>query len=381
MFNHQDALSELNQNLPLNKKLKVIHSVIKKRLDFVDRISVALYDRNLKNLKTFLASSGRDYPLEFYDIEFEKAPSLMEIVRTGKPRVINDLSVFQQGQHEHTKSIQDQGYRASYTTTMYFGEVLGGFIFFNSYQADCFDETAVDTLDVFSHLISELVAHELGNVKAMLSALKAVYEILHVQDTETGLHLERTARFCRIIAKELAMHGKYDLNDEDVERIHVFSRLHDIGKIALLGRDLSTRDSLNAEDQEIMKSHSLKGLQMINSMIDKLGVGSSEGIDVLRNIAKYYQEKIDKTGYPTRRKGDEIPIEAQIVAVANIFDAMTSQRLYKHAWSNEEAFAMLGRLSWSKVDQDCVDALAKNQSEIEQIQSSFMETDTDKESN
>ena len=99
MFNHQDALSELNQNLPLNKKLKVIHSVIKKRLDFVDRISVALYDRNLKILKTFLASSGRDYPLEFYDIEFEKAPSLMEIVRTGKPRVINDLSVFQQGQH------------------------------------------------------------------------------------------------------------------------------------------------------------------------------------------------------------------------------------------------------------------------------------------
>ncbi|MCI0619393.1 HD domain-containing protein [bacterium] len=264
---------------------------------------------------------------------------------------------------------------------MYFGDVLGGFIFFNSYQADCFDETTVDTLDVFSHLISELVAHELGNAKAMLSALKAVYEILHVQDTETGLHLERTARFCRIIAKELAKHGKYDLNDEDVERIHVFSRLHDIGKIALLGRDLSTKDSLTAEDQEIMKSHSLKGLEMINSMIDKLGVGSSEGIDVLRNIAKYYQEKIDKTGYPTKRKGDEIPIEARIVAVADIFDAMTSKRLYKHAWSNEEAFAMLGRLSRSDVDQDCVDALAKNQSEIEQIQISFMETDTDKKSN
>ena len=243
MFKHQDSLSELNQILPLNNKLKVIHSVIKKRFDFVDRISVALYDRNSKILRTFLASSGRDYPLEFYDIELEKASSLMEIVRTGRPRLINDLSVFQQGQHEHTKSILEQGYRASYTTTMYFGEVLGGFIFFNSYQTDCFDETAIDTLDVFSHLISELIAHELGNVKAMLSALKAVYEILHVQDTETGAHLERTARFCRIIAKELALRGKYDLNDEDVERIHVFSRLHDIGKITLPGRDLSKTNS------------------------------------------------------------------------------------------------------------------------------------------
>jgi HD-GYP domain-containing protein (c-di-GMP phosphodiesterase class II) len=356
MFKHQDPLSELNKNLSLNKKLKVIHSVIKKRFDFVDRISVALYDRNSKILKTFLASSGRDYPLELYDTELEKAPSLMEIYRTGTPRVINDLSVFQHGEHEHTKRILDQGYRASYTTAMFFGETLGGFVFFNSYQTDCFDETAIDTLDVFSHLISEMVAHELGNIKTMLSALKAVYEMLHVQDAETGLHLERMSKFCRIIAKELALRGKYDFNDEDVERIQLFSGVRDIGKI--------------------MKSHNLKGLQLTNSMIDKLGFGSLEGIDVLRNIAMYHNERIDGTG-PSGLKGGEIPIEARIVAVADIFDAMTS-----HAWSNEEAFAMLRRLSQSDVDQDCVEALAKNQSEIEQIQVSFMEIDTDtKESN
>ncbi|HSE39704.1 MAG TPA: HD domain-containing phosphohydrolase, partial [Acidobacteriota bacterium] len=356
MFKHQDPLSELNKNLSLNKKLKVIHSVIKKRFDFVDRISVALYDRNSKILKTFLASSGRDYPLELYDTELEKAPSLMEIYRTGTPRLINDLSVFQHGEHEHTKRILDQGYRASYTTAMFFGETLGGFVFFNSYQTDCFDETAIDTLDVFSHLISEMVAHELGNIKTMLSALKAVYEMLHLQDAETGLHLERMSKFCRIIAKELALRGKYDFNDEDVERIQLFSGVRDIGKI--------------------MKSHNLKGLQLTNSMIDKLGFGSLEGIDVLRNIAMYHNERIDGTG-PSGLKGGEIPIEARIVAVADIFDAMTS-----HAWSNEEAFAMLRRLSQSDVDQDCVEALAKNQSEIEQIQVSFMEIDTDtKESN
>jgi HD-GYP domain-containing protein (c-di-GMP phosphodiesterase class II) len=378
MFKHQDPLSELNKNLPLNQKLKVIHSVIKKRFDFVDRISVALYDRKSKMLKTFLASSGRDYPLEFYDTELEKAPSLMEILKTGGPRVINDLSVFQQGEHEHTKNILDQGYRASYTTAMFFGEALGGFIFFNSYQTDCFDETAMDSLDVFSHLISNMVAHELGNIKALLAALRTVYETLHVPDSTNGPHLERMSRFCRIIAKDLALRGKYNFTDEDVERIYLFSRQYDMDKIKLPGSVLSKNDSLNAKDQVVIKSQTIKGPELIDSMIDKLGLGSFEGVDILRNIAMYHHEKIDGSGEPLGLKGEEIPIEARIVAVADIFDAMTSRRPYKQAWSNQEAFATLRRLSRSDVDHDCVEALIKNQGEIEQIQVSFMKIDADK---
>jgi HD-GYP domain-containing protein (c-di-GMP phosphodiesterase class II) len=375
MFKHQDPLSELNQNLPLNQKLKVIHNMIKKRFNFVDRISVALYDRNSKILKTFLASSGRDYPLEFYDTELEKATSLMEIVRTKRPRVINDLSVFQQGEHEHTKSILDQGYRASYTTAIFFGDELGGFIFFNSYQTDCFDETSTETLDVFSHLISEMVAHELGNMKAVLSALKTVYEILHLPDIQTGPHLERMSMFCRIIAKELALRGKYDFTDEDVERISLFSRQYDLDKIELPSSILSKKNSSGVKDQVIIKPYTVKSVELIDSMIDKLGIESFEGIDVLRNIAMYHHEKIDGSGYPLGLKRDKIPIEARIVAVADIFDAMTSQRPYKQAWSNQEAFSMLRRLSRSDVDQDCVEALIKNQNEIEQVQLSFMEND------
>jgi HD-GYP domain-containing protein (c-di-GMP phosphodiesterase class II) len=112
-------------------------------------------------------------------------------------------------------------------------------------------------------------------------------------------------------------------------------------------------------------------------MIDKLGFGSIEGIDIFRNIAMYHHEKIDGTGEPLGLKGEAIPIEARIVAVAEIFDAMTSQRPYKQAWSNQEAFATLRRLSRSDVDQDCVEALIKNQNEVEQIQISFIKIDAD----
>jgi HD-GYP domain-containing protein (c-di-GMP phosphodiesterase class II) len=151
--------------------------------------------------------------------------------------------------------------------------------------------------------------------------------------------------FCRIIAKELALRGKYDFTDEDVERISLFSSQHYTGK--------------NPE--------------VIDSMINKMDLGSFEGIDVLMNIALFHHEKIDGSGSPLGLKRDEIPIEARIVAVADIFDAMTSQRPFKQAWSNQDAFATLRQLSRNDVDQDCVQALMKNQSEIEQIQLSFME--------
>jgi HD-GYP domain-containing protein (c-di-GMP phosphodiesterase class II) len=91
----------------------------------------------------------------------------------------------------------------------------------------------------------------------------------------------------------------------------------------------------------------------------------------MRNIAEYHHEAIDGSGYPKGLKGDEIPIEARISAVADIFDALTSRRTYKEAWTNDEAFAMLRRLADSKLDRDCVDAMLKNIDKVQEIQQRF----------
>jgi HD-GYP domain-containing protein (c-di-GMP phosphodiesterase class II) len=94
---------------------------------------------------------------------------------------------------------------------------------------------------------------------------------------------------------------------------------------------------------------------------------------MLRNIAEHHHEAYDGSGYPGGLSAKEIPIEARIVAVADVFDALTSKRPYKEAWDNDRGFAKLQQLSGVKLDQQCVQALLKKRSKVEQIQHDFSE--------
>jgi HD-GYP domain-containing protein (c-di-GMP phosphodiesterase class II) len=96
-------------------------------------------------------------------------------------------------------------------------------------------------------------------------------------------------------------------------------------------------------------------------------------INILRNIAEHHHETMDGRGYPSGLKGDNIPLEARIVAVADIFDALTSRRPYKDAWTNNDAFALLSRMAGEKLDSECVNALLDNRDEVERIQQQFQE--------
>jgi HD-GYP domain-containing protein (c-di-GMP phosphodiesterase class II) len=367
MFNHTDLLSEINENVSLDKKLKVVHGVLKKSFPFVDRICVALYDAKSKVVRTFLASSGRDYPLEFYETTLEEVNSLQAIMKIRRPRVVNDLAIFSRGEQEHIRSILEQGYRSSYTVPMFFNGTISGFIFFNSYMPDVFVEEALNGLDVFAHLISQTIGQEVQTVRAMFAALKAVKEVLDKKDQEMSLHLERVSQYSRIIAKELAESGKYQFSDADTERISWFAPFQDVGKVGIA-------DETNTAAS---KDHTMKGIELINSMIEHFGSDSFEGIDVLLNIAGYHHERIDGSGYPYGLKGDQIPIEARIVAAADVFDSMTIRRNDKQVWNNDEAIAILERLGKSDIDQDCVDALRKNVDKVERVQNTFVNGQTD----
>jgi HD-GYP domain-containing protein (c-di-GMP phosphodiesterase class II) len=120
-----------------------------------------------------------------------------------------------------------------------------------------------------------------------------------------------------------------------------------------------------------MKTHSLKGLEMIDRMIANFGLEQVVSVDLLRSVAVHHHEAMDGSGYPKGLKGDDIPIEARIIAVADVFDALSSRRSYKPAWSNEEAFAMVSRLAGTQLDRNCVDALMRNRERVSQIQERF----------
>ena len=122
-----------------------------------------------------------------------------------------------------------------------------------------------------------------------------------------------------------------------------------------------------------MKTHAQKGREMIDDLLNNFNLNSFQYINILRNIAQLHHEAYDGSGYPLGLEAENIPIEARIVAVADVFDALTSKRPYKDAWSNEKAFTMLKQLSGIQLDRECVEALIKNCPEVEQIQQTFKE--------
>jgi HD-GYP domain-containing protein (c-di-GMP phosphodiesterase class II) len=281
------------------------------------------------------------------------------------------MVTFENNEFGDYKRLGREGYATSYTMPFFDNGVITGFIFFNSNKADVFVDDVLHELDIIGHMISLLVINEMESVHALTAAVKTSEHITHVRDTETGSHLDRMSRYSRLIAVCLA--DKYNLDDSYIEHILSFSTLHDIGKVGIPDSILLKPGKLTTGEFETMRTHARRGREIIDDLISNFGLGHFDYVSVLRNIAEYHHEAIDGSGYPDGKKGTQIPLESRIVAVADVFDALTSDRSYKKAWSNDEAFAMLKKMAGEKLDRDCVDAIISRRREVEEIQDQFKE--------
>ena len=370
LFTHQDTLANLHENLPLTEKLRFLHQTIRQDFPFMDRLAIALFDEKTEMLKTYTHSTeGSENPVSTYEAPLSAAPSLLTIMEHRRPRLVQDLNIFSHGTHEHTKRVAATGYKSSYTMPLYQNSVFMGFLFFNSLQEHPFTPQTLRQIDIYGHLIALMVISELTAIRTLLAAVRAARSMTHYRDLETGSHIDRTAHYARLIARELA--SRYGITDEQIEHIFLFSPMHDVGKIGIPDNILRKPSKLDAAEFDIMKTHPVKGREIIDAVLDDFGLSAFGHTDILRNIAEFHHEAVDGSGYPNGLKGEEIPIEARISAVADVFDALTSRRSYKAPWSNEEAFAVLRQMSNSKLDWDCVEALLNNADKVLEIQHRF----------
>ena len=373
-FSHKSMLSDLGVGSTFSKSLEDIHALLKQKYPFIARVAIALYDKKSDLLKTFAYSSEDKTPLSQYESKLAGSASLLEVIQHHSPRVVNDMSIYAHAKKQHSNTLAKVGFSASYTYPMFYDGNFIGFIFFNSPQKDVFNERVLRDIDISSSLITLMIVNLKSTVKTLTATVKSAQTLTHHRDPETGCHLERMSRYSRLIAQKLASNFNFD--DEFIEHIFLFSPLHDVGKIAISDSILLKPEPLTDQEFYEMRTHPQKGLEIIDNLILNFGLNGVKHIEVLRNIVCHHHELKDGSGYPENLKGNDIPIEARIVTVADIFDALTSKRPYKNKWTNEQAFAELTRLANSQLDEDCVNALLACIPEIEAVQSQFLESNS-----
>lgn len=179
-----------------------------------------------------------------------------------------------------------------------------------------------------------------------------------IRDGDTGSHIDRVSYIAGMIAEELG------LEQEACRMIFLASPLHDVGKLGVPDSILLKPGKLTSEEFSMMQKHTELGAQI-------LGGSSSKLIQIAETIAANHHEKWDGTGYPKGVKGSDIPIEARIVAIADVLDALCSDRPYKSAWPLDAAFAEILNASGKHFDPACVAAFCRRWPEIRQTFTSY----------
>ena len=166
-------------------------------------------------------------------------------------------------------------------------------------------------------------------------------DLVESRDKFTGHHVRNTAAYARIIMNQMRREGICSdvLTNEFISNVYQSAPLHDIGKIAVSDTILNKPGRLTQEEFEIMKSHTIAGQQILEGA--KSAVSESSYLDEAQRLAAYHHEKWDGSGYPYGLKGEEIPLSARIMAVADVFDALVSKRSYKAGFPVEKAFAII----------------------------------------
>ena len=187
------------------------------------------------------------------------------------------------------------------------------------------------------NIIAEQFYEQEKNNDLMISILSHIVEF---RNGESGLHVLHIKTITELLLKELLRHtDRYPLSQTDINLISTASSLHDIGKISISGDILNKPGRLTAEEFEIIKGHSLIGAKMLSEL--PLDQQEAPLVKVASDICRWHHERYDGSGYPDGLKGEQIPIAAQVVALADVYDALTSERCYKKAYSHSKALEMI----------------------------------------
>ncbi|WNO05789.1 HD domain-containing phosphohydrolase [Rhodoferax mekongensis] len=354
----------------LASQLEMILRLVNSRVAAVDRIAVVAHDANTGLLKTLVSTNRDDGALKHYEVALADVPTLSELAVQRGTRVIHNLVDAFRSPSTPNHWLKHHHYPSSVTTPVSQGDVLAGFLFYDSRQLHAFTDADVEELREFTDLIAHLFLTQRRLARGIVSAIQVAVDLARSRDFETGQHLERIAYYSRIMARALA--ASHSLSDAYIEYVELFSPLHDIGKVGIPDHILLKPGRLDAAEYEIMKRHVAMGESIIGRISQDLGLQGSMQEQIMRNIVSTHHERGDGSGYPRGLTMEHIPLEGRIVAVADVYDALSNRRAYKNSWDDAAVCAELrAEADAGLLDRDCVEALLSAKEERASIKQRF----------
>lgn len=324
-----------------------------------------LLENNLNRILEFIYADFNEF------IDFERLGIVFKD-QSGKikKRILesNSISEYAVKEEEFIIVKKIKNFNGRILTPLIIGEVYLGYVYFEC-DSGTMDETDINFLNLIQNKISLAFYKSFLFTDLLGIITESLANMAESRDPETGLHLERMSAYSQVIARRLFDKGlfKEEINLQFIKEIKICAPMHDIGKVHIPDEILLKPGKLTELEFEVMKTHAAAGgeiLEQIHMRFKDFGINYFK---MASEIAYGHQEKYDGSGYPRGISGDDIPLCARITAAADVFDALTSKRPYKDAFSLEKSYKIMEESSGSHFDSEIVKAFFESKEEIELI--------------
>lgn len=375
MVNFSLITQIVSESTPLIDKLDSLYSHASEVYPALSRFSVALIGENRVSnyyVKDRLSDKGC---YDYLDHELKDSSALTSIAFTASIRIIDKLSSMIQT--DRIRELIRIGHLSSYTFPISFQGKTIGFIFINASEEDFF--SAVQTERDFAFLAqvtSHLFVQLFESQRHFQSTLNFALKIGHARDPETKEHLIRMGMYSELLARLLS-DSVSEISHQFIHRIRLYAPFHDIGKYMIPDEILYSDKRFTLSEREVMNNHTIFGEQIIDEVISHCETSTVSAVELsfIKNIVRHHHEQFNGSGLPDALCAQQIPLEARIVTLADVFDALLSKRAYKPAWSLDEVLTYIEANKGKMFDPMCVDALTQNIDEFIRIRARYLDED------
>ncbi|KYN84182.1 metal-dependent phosphohydrolase [Vibrio cidicii] len=342
----------------------------------LSRFSVVLLgDKQASNyyVRDRLIDKNVSTELDFAEHALTTDSSLTHLAFSSAIRIVNDLQ--QMTQTDRVMRLIALGHKSSYTVPLSYRNKTLGFLFFNAKVTHYFTNQEVQKdLAFLSNLIGQLFIHLHENQKHFQAVLSVALNMGHARDPETKEHLIRMGKYSELLARLLSQQHP-EISHQFIHRIRLYAPFHDIGKYKIPDHVLFSDKRFTDEERCIMNMHTIYGEEIIEQVVhlSDAELVSQDEIAFIKHIVRHHHEHFDGAGLPDKLCADEIPLEARIVTLADVFDALLSRRAYKPEWSVDAVVDFIRTHTGQMFDPQCVAVLLGNLEQFLAIREKYLD--------